>query len=245
MLHDLAIVILALVACFAMTYRKRKQLEKKALLLEPFREHFKESNEEYLSIHQYVLKSSGHQNLKYLCGIITLKRDFCLSYLMTTVPRESLILTGRLKARTPCVYIFRKTLSLKHYGLKYAKKSLVANIPGYKVFGSPEEKHVEFARKYELSTFYISYAPMSIEDPHDFESDVFLRASPSILSNKEFADDFMALFNSIRPEVAKRALELRQGYNRDVEKLRAKEKLSFGEQLVSHMREKSKAMNKN
>ncbi|KAG5859235.1 hypothetical protein KMI_08g13730 [Encephalitozoon hellem] len=240
----MVIVILVLVLGFLLSQRKREQLKQKALLLEPFRSYFEESSEEYLSIHQYVLKLSGSQSLKYLCGIITLRRDFCPSYLLGPVPKENFILTGKLNIRTPCMYVFKKNLPLKHYGLKYTKKCLPANIPGYKAYGSLGEKHIEFIKKYQVSTFFISYAPKDIEEPLDFESLVFLKASLPLLSNAEFARDFFALFDSISPESSKKVLEMEQGYKRDIEALRARENMSIGEKITSHIREKSKIKRK-
>lgn len=244
MLYDLVIVIVVLVFGLLLSQRKKRRLQQEALLLDPFKSHFEESNGEYLSIHQYILKLSGNPNLKYLCAIITLRRDFCLSYLFGPVPKENFILTGQLKGRTPCVYVFRKNLPLRHYGLKYTKKCLVANIPGYKAFGPLEEKHLEFIKKYEVSTFFISYAPPSIEDSAGFESLVFLKASLPLLNSTGFIDDFLALFNDVTPESTKKVLEVKQGYKRDIEVLKAKENKSFGEKLASQVREKSKARRK-
>ncbi|AFN83392.1 hypothetical protein EROM_071410 [Encephalitozoon romaleae SJ-2008] len=244
MLYDLVIVIVVLVFGFLLSQRKKRRLQKKALLLEPFKNHFEESNGEYLSIHQYILKLSGNPNLKYLCAIITLRRDFCLSYLFGPVPKENFILTGQLKARVPCVYVFRKSLPLRHYGLKYTKKCLLANIPGYKAFGPLEEKHLEFIKKYEVLTFFISYAPLNIEDPADFESLVFLKASLPLLNSTEFIDDFLALFDNVTLESGKKFLEMKQGYKKDIEVLKAKENRSLGEKLASRIREKSKTKRK-
>ncbi|CAD25680.1 hypothetical protein [Encephalitozoon cuniculi GB-M1] len=244
MLYDLIVVALALALCFLLVHRRKRQLQEKALLLEPFREHFERSSGEYLSIHQYILKLTGHPNLKYLCAIATLKRDFCPSYLLASVPQESLILTGHLRSRTPCVYAFKKTLSPRHYGLKYTKKCLLGNTSGYKTFGALGEKHFKFIKKYEVSTFFISYAPVDIEETHDFESQVFLKAGLSLLSNPVFIGDFMALFDDVGPESSKRVAEMKQGYNRDVEALRMRENRTFGEKMVSHLRERNRAKRK-
>ncbi|ADM11906.1 uncharacterized protein Eint_071440 [Encephalitozoon intestinalis ATCC 50506] len=244
MLHDVVIVALALAFCFFLVNRKRRLLDKKTLLLEPFKKHFERSAEEFPSIHQSILKLVGHPSLDYLCGIITLKRDFCLSYILGSVPKESLILTGQLKVRTPCMYVFRKTLPPKHYGLKYTKKCLLGNIPGYRTFGALGEKHLEFIKKYDVSIFFVSYAPQDIEDSPSFESQVFLKAGLSLLENPEFIDDFLGLFDTIVPEPSKRVLEMKQGYNRDAEALKVRENRSFGEKMAFYLREKNKIRKK-
>lgn len=237
---ELLVVVAAVVGCLAVTQRKRRQLQERRVLLDPLKNHFSKSDGEDLSIHQHILKLSGHRSLRYLCGIITLRREFCLSHLISGHSSENVIFTGELMERTPCVYIFRKNILLRHYGLNYAKRYLLANIPEYKIFGNAEEKHVEFVRRHRISVFFVSYVPTTVGESQGMRTRVFLKGDLGVLDNKGFVDDFMALFDEVSNESAKRASEIEHGWRKDVEALRTSENRSFGEKVISQMREKNK-----
>lgn len=240
MLFEISFVVLALVFCLVITQKKKRRLRERSLLLEPMRGYFGKSEGEELSIHQYLLKLTGHESVRYMCAIITLPRDFCLSGIFSAIPDESVIFVGQLKVLSPCVYIFKKEILLKHYGLKYARKYLLENIPGYKIFGTPEEKHICFVKKYAISVFFISYLPGVIEDKPELKTRVFLKGSLNLIDRREFVNDLMCLFADVKSDSSKRISELEHGCRKDMECVRAREGRSFTERLAIQMREKNK-----
>ncbi|KAH9411048.1 hypothetical protein HK407_08g13190 [Ordospora pajunii] len=240
MLYELLFVAVMLIMCFAIISNKRNELNRKVVLLHPFKLHFARNINDQISVHQHGLKSAGHHALAYLCSIITLKRDFCPSYILGAVPNESMILVGCMKAKVPCMYAFKKTITPKHYGLKYTKKYLIESAPRYRIFGSPEQKHVAFLKKYsDISSFWISYVPENIEDGYtDLESQVYLKGKLELLENKEFIDDFMSLFENIKNESEKKIADVRRGCNNDAQKARAKKNMSIGEKFMHSIKSK-------
>ncbi|KAM0672220.1 hypothetical protein CWI42_081440 [Ordospora colligata] len=238
MLYELLFVAVVLILCFSIINNKRKELNGKVVLLRPFIPHFTRTISDPVSVHQHGLKFIGHDVLVYLCSIITLKRDFCPTYILGTVPNESLTLIGCLKTKAPCMYAFKKTITPKHYGLKYVKKYLVESTPQYKVFGSPEKKHIDFLKKYnDISSLWISYVPESIDNGYiDSESQVYLKGKLRLLEDKEFIDDFMSLFDNTRNELEKKITDVRRGCNNDVQKVNTKKNMSISDKIMQSVK---------
>lgn len=232
---EIAGVAAVAAACVWMAHRAGTRLRERRRLLEPLKMHFAASEDEELFLHQHVLKLTGHSAFRHLCVVLTLSRDLLLSQFMPG--SEHFVLTGLLQTKAPCMYIFRRRIALKHYGLKHAKRYLLEEIPEYKIVGSPEEKHVAFVRKHRVSVFFESYLPMAVDGSAGM-TNVFVKGPLDVLENGDFADDFMALFDEIRSDSPKRIAEAEQGLRRDAEALRMKERRGFAEKFVAQVRDR-------
>jgi hypothetical protein len=237
MIFELPIVVIVIGVLGYLAHLKRSELEGKVPLVEPLKRHFEHARETRYSIFQHLLTLVGHPNLRFMCVILTLKRNLLPSSVWPTADGNHLVFNGYLKVQAPCFYAFRKGINLKHYGLNHSKKYLIENIPEYKLYGRIEEKHIRFLKKYSVAVFYVSYVPNVVSTTHNFNSRVFLKCKMSLLDEEGFLDDLMHLFDEVREESQEKIRERRQAYLREVGILKARESQNFVERLAAGSRE--------
>lgn len=100
--------------------------------------------------------------------------------------------------RTPCFYLYKKSVPFSHAGKNFAKPFLL-NKSKYFVYGNITDQLHDFACKFDFEHFYSSYLPISCSETEMKYSTVELKAKLESVDN-EFLVKFLEIFSQVQYE---------------------------------------------
>lgn len=140
--------------------------------------------------------------------------------------------------KTPCFYIFKKSIQFNHGGKGFSKPFLL-NKSKYFVFGNISDLLHDFICKFDFEYFYCSYVPENSLESEKKYSTVELKTNLESV-DAEFLDAFLKIFSTVEYENENKSQRIIKEYRLKRAQEESSENLGFFQKLDKKLAEMKK-----